>query len=391
MNSVNGTPGEISEYDERGRIIQLSYVDSEGKPTANTWGYAIEHTAYDERGLKIAEWYCDQKDQPIVVDSLGKIHKQVMEYDARGNLRKTQYFGLHGELVTGISGVAVTQVDYDERDNKIAQRYFGPENMPCPHAEGNYGVIWTFNDIDQQLEHTFLGPEGEPVLLPAYGFARHSARYDTAGNLLEDAFYDGAGTLVPQEKLGYARFVRTYENGLIASESYLGGDGRLYAPPNLGYAKALRTYDPQGRIRELRFLGVDDQPVNDSRGYSIQKYTYDENGRSSRMEYFDTEGKPLSVRVVVQQVIPGGAGVRAGIETGDLLVEYEGRPIQDVTSFVAARDAETRDSANRRLKLQRNGELKEISIPAGTLHVILVDSFRPIQATAETSDDPPPP
>ena len=64
---------------------------------------------------------------------------------------------------------------------------------------------------------------------------------------------------------------------------------------------------------------------------------------------------------VVQQVSPGGASAKAGIESGDVVVEYNGRPVANSDELVKAVMA-TRPGTSVPVKVLRNRQEKTLSV-----------------------------
>ena len=96
-------------------------------------------------------------------------------------------------------------------------------------------------------KEAYFGPEGEPVLLK--GMASLQRAYDSAGNVTEEAYFDGSGRPVVAE-CGYARVVRTYDEGRrLASESYYGPQGEPV--PVSGAVRVEFRYDAEGKRSEV--------------------------------------------------------------------------------------------------------------------------------------------
>jgi hypothetical protein len=57
-------------------------------------------------------------------------------YDARGNLTRSESFGIDGKAVLGGDGLAKTVYVYDARGNPVERSYFGVDGKPALHKEG---------------------------------------------------------------------------------------------------------------------------------------------------------------------------------------------------------------------------------------------------------------
>jgi hypothetical protein len=236
------------------------------------------------------------------------------EYDERGNRTALQTIDALGKPILGPTRFARSVMTYDDRDNRISGRYFGLDGKPCLHAEGNAAVIAEFNDSDQETKHEFLGLDNQLVFIKEYGYARWTAVYDSRGNNTDQQYFDAAG-----------------------------------------------------------------KPINGKDGWARMQTLFDEFNRplDNGKTIIDQTGKQLQTRVVVDEVIPGGAGSKLGLKAGDIALYYDGAPVLNVVSFIARRDQEKPTDAPRILRVRRGTQELEFSVTPGRLTVNLVDKLVP--------------
>jgi len=84
---------------------------------------------------------------------------------------------------------------------------------------------------------------------------------------------------------------------------------------------------------------------------------------------------------VENQSISDNQSEKLGIKEGDIFAYYDGKPISDLRSFIARRDAELPSDPLRELKVRRDGKTLSFMIAPGNIGVELGD--RVIQKTAE--------
>ena len=95
-------------------------------------------------------------------------------------------------------------------------------------------------------------------------------------------------------------------------------------------------------------------------------------------ESFDID---QSQGILVSQVNEDSPADRAGLKTGDVIVEYRGRPVRDIGNF-RNRVAQTKPGSRESMVVIRNGERKEIKVKIGELG----EDTPLAQATAASAD-----
>jgi YD repeat-containing protein len=147
-------------------------------------------------------------------------------------------------------------------------------------------------------------------------------------------------------------------------------------------------YDSRGRVIEARSFGVDGQPCATKDGYAIMRAKYDEQGNLIEQAYFDTEDRPIRMRLVVMQIVPGSTADHTGLVPGDVVWQYGGQDVHELGEFL--RRIRSPGTSPRELVIHRNGRSLEFDVPPGRLGVNL--AARPessLQAPATTEPSTP--
>jgi hypothetical protein len=139
---------------------------------------------------------------------------------------------------------------------------------------------------------------------------------------------------------------------------------------------------------ETRFFGVDGQPCPVKDGYAIIRFKYDLQGNRIGESYFDTQDRPIRMRLLATEVLPGGAGERVGLQAGDVLWQYDGTDVSEVQDLL--RREKSPGTAPRKLLIHRNGQPLEFDVPPGLLGTRLtVRPESPIESPVVNQADHP--
>ena len=111
-------------------------------------------------------------------------------------------------------------------------------------------------------------------------------------------------------------------------------------------------------------------------GYAVSRYTYDDFGRETQRVFLDVNGFPVHTRVAIRDVEADTNSQRFGLQSGDLIIGYDGKDVRDTHVF---NELElVKGERPRELRLLRNGKFMSIDVPAGRLQGLdLVDRVPP--------------
>jgi hypothetical protein len=287
---------------------------------------------YDKYGNQTAEAYFDVKGQPK--RSKGGFTRWEAVYTGLNQLREVQTFGHDGR-----EGYAARTKTFDDAGRVTEEAYFEADGKtPCRLENGGYSRLTHKYDEDGKLvERTTYGHD------PSEGYAVTKSKYDRRGNPIEDAYFDTNGKTPRRHKDGYHR---------------------------------LRVeYDGRGNCTEEAYFGIDEKPCLCNAGYARVKRTYDKDNGLVESKYFDLKDNPMKVAVVLYVVSPNSQAQKLGLQVGDVLVTYDGKPVLSSDTFVAMRANEKRDKQKKRrdLVVERKGKSIAVSVEPGLLGVALRD------------------
>ena len=175
---------EEREYNAKGQMIALTYLDSDGRPADNEYGYASIRYAYDVYGNIIEERYFDSHN-----------HRTEDTYGRAGYLRKYNRFGeMTMETFLGVDDLA-KQINYATRKRE-------------------------YNAGHQLAREDYLDEQGMPMLRKDMEIAAWKLEYNEKGQVVHELFLDVTGA-AKNTAGGYASVDHTYcEDGLPSLSVY---------------------------------------------------------------------------------------------------------------------------------------------------------------------------
>lgn len=316
-----GIGGKQYEYDQRGRLSRIAYLDTAGNPDVNRYGIAGERFSYDDGGhVSRIEYYGE--DGGLAANSM-KYAAAACEYDGgSGNLRRIRYYDESRAPVITARGYAEETREYDKRGFLTACAYFDDLGQPVrgprrfhrmeivPDRMGRDAVSICLDTDGSRIltpEHyakcvkrynargltedvLYYGEDGHPNL-SAEGSCRVHFQYDARGNLTEISHYGLDERLIFSSR-GYAVMKLTYnEDGLQETECYFGVKHEPI-PGREGYHEKRYVYDSRNNIHEIRLMGTMGQPALCADGYALRVLEYDNAGNIESDACFDDYGQP---------------------------------------------------------------------------------------------------
>ncbi len=274
--NAQGKPQSFTRYRyKQGRLVEESIFDANNKLFSKT------QFRYDKAGRLIEKAFLDDKNRRQNT-SLGYAIER-REYDANGRPTLIAWYDHFGDL----SRKTITR--YDDKGNAIELRHvFFPDTTEAEIHQFKYDAAgrWT-EKIETDSKNT--------------SFRKTLRRYDSDGNLIEEATYDNLGRLV-DNSVEIAKMVMEYrEKRKIRERAYnhanvLRTDVRYndfgqvveraqYASDGTLLEIKRSQYDAFGNLIEERFFTHDSKqkeiPVETRRyekGKLIQKIRYDKSG-----------------------------------------------------------------------------------------------------------------
>lgn len=161
--------------------------------------------------------------------------------------------------------------------------------------ERNYASVGFLVDRKNRiLEEAYYDGEGS-LVFNEQGYALKKIQYDDNAKVVGESFcgVDGQGCLTEE---GYASVKNTYASGaggMLEKQEYLGLDGKRALNKKLGYASVRydRGSEDGKRIVVRTYKDASDHPIRiPGKDYAVIEKIYDENGRLERTAYYDEEG-----------------------------------------------------------------------------------------------------
>ncbi|WP_233856168.1 nSTAND1 domain-containing NTPase [Paraburkholderia sp. HD33-4] len=264
--------GLAYDYDNRGEITSVVFLDRKGAPLVGEHRYAKIRETYDDRDNLTEVAYFDTLDRPVLLNQTGYA-KIVTTYDDRRNPIKKELFDEHGERTIGNGGYATVEQTYDDRNRITELRFFGPDSKPIL-IEGRYAIQQRHYDArDNLVEQDLFGPNHQPV---ASGQASFRRKYDDRDRIIEEAYFDANGKPFADNGIVLAR-ASFDASGFNVTRDYLDANGQRTADGN-GCWGHRQTLDAHRNILEEICLGQDMKPTLSALGFGIKTRKYDAHG-----------------------------------------------------------------------------------------------------------------
>jgi hypothetical protein len=106
---------------------------------------------------------------------------------------------------------------------------------------------------------------------------------------------------------------------------------------------------------------------------------FDDHDTQTDAAYFDVDNKPVRTRVVLTLVKVGWQGEMRGLEVGDVLESYDGKPVVNWARFTRLRERERVGDPPRQLVVLRKGKRLRFTFRPGLLGTNMADRVLPEQ------------
>jgi hypothetical protein len=350
----DGWVEQSAEYDESGRVVEVTYSGRQGARVLTRQGFARQTLKYDRygnveeirsfdernlpvRGVALQKPTYDEKGNLIRVaffdgeerstyDSNGSFGV-ALEYDERGRLKATTPLDESGHPMLTRYGVARVGIGYDDKGNVAALSFFDDKGKPVHRAGGFARWAFKYDEKGNRIEEVFLDERGKPVRAQN-GFARKQLGYDPRRDVvIEEAYFDATGNPASNEE-GVAKWRSEYD-----PERHM--ERRLYldqaGEPMLSLRGASERWiksDELGNVVEESYHGFRGEPVVTTDGFATRATTFNEQGVPTRVSYFGPNGQPVPVkheekdeRGLTILALSGCAGIEKGYDVRGTLSE----------------------------------------------------------------------
>lgn len=258
------------DYDEVGNVTSVKYFDEQGNLTMNSSGYAtieneydsatnfrIMNNSFDTKGkhLEGRKFKYDKRGNIIevrFVDEDGKLSKNSVvenyEYNEIDLTVRTYYTDDNGNM-TNFPDAKYSQIkyEYDEHGNRTKTSYWDKDNKPSFNKEKTHIIIKNYDAMDNLIYWKALDVNGNPNKSDS-NYTEVKYAYDNRGNQIEFTIFDGFGKAINGDD-GWHKQVNTYNNrNQTETEAYYDVNGNLVKSKEDGYAKKVNSYDNHGNL-----------------------------------------------------------------------------------------------------------------------------------------------
>ena len=414
--------------DPQGHEVETEYLDADGRPRIDaTLGCARVAKVYSPGGALLEVSYFNRENQLCVAEGLHyarvtwtqKDEKtwQAIFQDASGAsttngsgaimfLWTQSADGASGEgrhikedgssLVVTMSGDLATEYRYYDKDGRASEdnashalrvtfAYDTAKRLierVLYHADGTRQHDRF--DGDALVEMSFTDESGNPTDKNDFGVPRVGFAYDDNKHLLERVRY-GADGVQEHER---------FSGGEVVEIDFTDADGK---PTDKNERQAYRVtfeyaadgketghtdYRSDGLLAHWKFKGTDDEEVDwhdaggtlvdGPLGYARCRFVKQQTACTDRA------GHGLVSVIEIQGVVPDSVAEHSKLQTGDLLVSYDGTPVADMDAFV--KQVAQPGSSPRILVVARDGRRLAFTVPPGRLGINIGHRYvRPVQ------------
>lgn len=286
LESLSSIITEKKEY-SNGNLRSVAYLDEYGNPMLDEYGIGFIQNYYVDGNLYEQDFFDKEKyseRKPVYVGD-DKVYKIKFKYDEKRNMLQKNCYTKDG-LISYF-------YEYDDMGNKIKESYTDKNqknDIICEYDK--YGMILNksifIDNIIKYSERNYYDEKHSIIRMEIYNknIGNYSLikKYNTSGQLIEEAFYDANNKLVNYFQGIYAKKVSKYDNrnNLTKQIFYDNTDSVCFSNKY--------EYDDKNHCILISFLDANDELV-ESEDYSSVHNTYDENGRIINMEFFDKKNK----------------------------------------------------------------------------------------------------
>lgn len=277
-----------TDFDDRGRMVRLLFLDTEGKPYVRPDLRAAGFTRKLDKHGNTLEYMYLGADLGPKVSNRGWAYSERL-HDEAGDVVEIRNYDAQRRLTNDVRGFAITRIRRDARGNAIESTYFGADGKPKADRLGAYGWSADYDSQRRWTRFTYLGADGRPGHARG-GFATRLFRYNAFGNAIEERLLDAAGRPVagPRPAL---RLTEYDQHQRTIAIRYVDALGRPAAGQE-GYASFITERDRYGRVvseaaRDERGRAVD---LIDE-GWATHRVSY--SGGRKTEQWFDSAGRPV--------------------------------------------------------------------------------------------------
>lgn len=286
-----GMGKKLFYYDEKDNWIKSVYQTIDGHPALDdTEGTGISENVYDEYGNSTAQYF-KTSDGKLMIPGLQGCAGVLSEYDEQGFIRKQTFIGIDGNVeYSTLQGGAMISYECNEYGffNKVT--FMDAEGNPCATKHGNAIIKLVTDEKGNELERWNYNVNNELVANDE-GCAGQKSEYDSLGHMIKITFYGEDGEPC-ETNLGYSGWTSEYNAmGDCIKQSYFGTDMQP-TTSNANFCSLVMERDLRGNITKMSYLDEKGNLTLSNEGIAITEYKYDDNGNEILRQFFDKDNKP---------------------------------------------------------------------------------------------------
>ncbi|HML49194.1 MAG TPA: hypothetical protein PKE04_20840, partial [Clostridia bacterium] len=346
------------DYEQNGTLQRKTYwgAGGPGDPVigpeggaAVTYIYAPAWDADGNRADRLLEMRVfDGQERPIL--GVDKFHWQRNTYDERGNLIRTDYYGVDGERVKALDGYASVTHAYDEQNRVIETCYYNAAEMLTKTVTGYARVTYAYYENDKLHWETYYGADSRRTMITE-GYSQVEHEYGGDGFDYRITYYDTNDQLT-MSMSGYARTEWTYQKGgsdgteidklstlsrpLVLTQKFFDQKLELVAA-KAGHAGYVNTWNEHSQLVETRYMNEQWAcSINEEVHYAIVRYRYGSDGERALPvyeAYFDENENPIDAKDGYQARTMEYAGPNGQLLVKEAFWYADGSPDESVASL----------------------------------------------------------
>lgn len=295
-------------YDNDDNEIEIDYLDPQGSPTTNVFGYCILGREF-RKGFVRKETYFNSRFEPEIANGLADSVAIIQhEFDENGNEREKANFNGQNILIDDRKGIHKTVFGYNASGMLTDISYMNIKSHFVPDQNGVYRYHYERNALGQMVSMTQFDARNMSIEDLNEGAYETKYTYDNWGRISKTSFWVNDSVKMRNKSGHYAIETQYDENGLAKQVEYLDKDGNS-TNGSAGYSKELISYNDRALVEERRYFRGDRPAMLNNRisfasHYHSIRYSYDFSNRVTSIEYFDDAGKPINAEIRIEGDTP---------------------------------------------------------------------------------------
>ncbi len=283
---------------KKGQIVEMQFMDSQGKPCYNQNHQAIIKVEYDDNGLVTDIRNYDTENRPCSNNN-GFFH-QKMSYNQKGNLTETCIYNNSERPVQNIIGIHKIQNKYDSSGYRIVESHaYNQENMPmnCYLFNGAAWVKFGYHGSSNWVSDlSFYGVDNEPI--ETVTGARVSFERDLDGQVRVCKYYNycnGNYELYSNYNHCAIMEIEYNEMGMMINRCFY--DENKNPTLQSGVFQISLSYTKTGQVEKICLYDTLHVLYLGPEGWAMQKFNY-KNGVISSNSYYGEGGDDDSIEIM---------------------------------------------------------------------------------------------